>query len=73
MQHLPNLSLINNDNNIGTLVNNLFGVNIFNPFPSFAFSSSPSSDDIFGTLVDSSLSAHLSLSLFLVVSADSSF
>ena len=25
-------------NNIGSLVNNLFGVKIFNPFPSFTFS-----------------------------------
>ena len=28
-------------NNIGILVNDLFGVKIFNPFPSFTFSTSP--------------------------------
>ena len=33
-------------NNIGSLVNNLFGVNIFNPFPSFTSSSSLSRDDV---------------------------
>ena len=51
-------------NNIGSLVNNLFGVSIFNPFPS---SSSPSS----GGMSDKSTDSSLSLSL--VESAYSSF
>ena len=50
-------------NNIGSLVNNLFGVKNFNPFPSFTSSSSHSS----GYMSDSSLS------LLLVVSVDISF
>ena len=32
--------------NIGSLVNNLFGVNIFNPFPSFTSFSWPSSGGV---------------------------
>ena len=50
-------------NNIGSLVNNLFGVNIFNHFPSFTSSLSFSSEDM----------SNSSLSLFLVVSDYSSF
>ena len=53
-------------NNIRSLVNYLFGVKSFNSFPSFT-SSSPSSGGISDKSTDSSLS------LFLVVSADSSF
>ena len=41
-------------NNYGILLNNLFGVKNFNPFPSFT--SSPSSDGIGGISVNSSLS-----------------
>ena len=57
-------------NNIGSLVNNLFGVKIFNPFPSLTFSSSSYS----GGISDSSLSpsngdmSECSFPFFLVVS-----
>ena len=55
-------------NNIGSLVHNLFGVNIFNTFPSFLHFLSPSSGDM------SDKSTYSSLSFLLeVVSADSSF
>ena len=55
-------------NNIESLVNNLFGVNIFNTFPSFLYFLSPSSGDM------SDKSTYSSLSFLLkVVSADSSF
>ena len=42
-------------NNIGRLVNNLFGVKIFNPFPFFT-SSSPSSGGMSDKSTDHSLS-----------------
>ena len=40
--------------NTGSLVDNLFGVNIFNSFPSFTSSSSPSSGGISGISLKSS-------------------
>ena len=59
-------------NIIGSLVNNLFEVKIFNPFPSLTFSSSSYGRGI----SDSSLSpssGDMSESLFLVVSDGASF
>ena len=46
-------------NNIRSLVNSLFGVKIFKPFPSFNSSSSPSKDGISGKSSDSFLSVIL--------------
>ena len=43
-------------NNVGGLVNNLFGVKIVNPFPSFT-SSSPCSGEISGISINSSESS----------------
>ena len=54
-------------NNIGSLVNSLFGVNIYNHAPSFISSTSPSSDGI------SDRSTYSFLSLCFIASADSSF
>ena len=39
-------------NNIGSLVNNLFGVNIFNPFSFFTSYLSPSSGDMSGISIN---------------------
>ena len=41
-------------NNIGYLVNSLFGIKTFNPSPSFTYSSSPSSGGISGIWINSS-------------------
>ena len=49
-------------NNIGGLVNGLFGVITSNPFVSFTFSSSSSSGGIGGTSIDSYLSVNSSSS-----------
>ena len=49
-------------NNIQSLVNNLFGVNISNPFYYFTSFSSPSNSGIGGTSVDFSLSIYSSFS-----------
>ena len=49
-------------NNIRSLVNNLFGVNIFNPFYYFTSFSLLSNGGIGGTSVDSSLSVYSSFS-----------
>ena len=43
-------------NNIGSLVNSLFGVNIFNPVPSLTYSSSLSDSGMSDKSADSSLS-----------------
>ena len=50
-------------NNVPNLVNNLFGVKIFNLFPSFTCSSSPSRGGMSDKSTDSSLSDNSFLSV----------
>ena len=53
-------------------VNSLFGVKIFGAFPSFTFFSSPSSGGISHRSADSFLSVDSSLSIYSLLTVDSS-